>query len=84
MLVQVGRRLVMVGNSGTEMSALCQIKDPDEVAEVLTQVREEKNTGAKSFGSLFGRAGKAYDVPESAVAERESAADEDRGDHVPT
>src|SRR5260221_706966 len=33
MLVQVGRRLVLVGNSGSGMSALCPIKNPCEVSE---------------------------------------------------
>jgi flagellar biogenesis protein FliO len=83
MLVQVGRRLVLVGNSGSEMSALCQIKDPDEVAEVLTQVRADKSSVAKSFGSLIGRAGKAYEAPE-ATAPAPEQAEESQAEEEPT
>jgi len=73
MLVQVGRRLVLVGNSGSEMSSLCQIDDPDEVAEVLGQVAQDKGgSAAASFRALFGRAGKPYAEPEP---------DDDEPDH---
>jgi flagellar biogenesis protein FliO len=70
MLIQVGRRLVLVGNSGAEMNALCQIDDPDEVAEVLGHIREDKGSSvAKNFRTLFSKAGKAYEPPEDDVNE---------------
>jgi flagellar biogenesis protein FliO len=53
-LVQVGRRLVLVGNSGGAMNALCEIKDPDEVSELLGKVAAEKSGSiARTFGNLF-------------------------------
>jgi flagellar biogenesis protein FliO len=70
MLVRVGRRLVLVGNSGSELSALCQIENPEEVAEVLGQLSADKSE-AKSFRKLVGRAGKEYDTAASAAAESE-------------
>jgi flagellar biogenesis protein FliO len=66
MLIQVGRRLVLVGSAGAEMNPLCEIDDADEVAEVLGQIRSERRTAAKSFRALFGRVERAYesqDVP---------------------
>jgi hypothetical protein len=64
MLVQVGRRLVLVGSGGAEMNPLCQIEDPDEVAELLGQIQGEKRAGLKNFGAIFGGAEKAYEEPE--------------------
>jgi flagellar protein FliO/FliZ len=56
LLLQVGKRMVVVGDSGGQMNALCQIDDPDEVAALLGQVREEKLASAgKTFGLLFNR-----------------------------
>ena len=71
MLIQVGRRLVLVGSGGTEMNPLCQIDDPDEVAEVLGHIREDKGSSvAKNFRTLFGKAGKAYEAPGDEAEER--------------
>ena len=66
-LVRVGRRLVLVGcGGGGEMNPLCQIDDPDEVAEVMGQIREDKSMlSSKNFTAMFGKAGKAYEEPPS-------------------
>ena len=72
MLIQVGRRLVMVGCGGAEMRALCEIGDADEVAEVLGQIRQDQGSSvAKNFRTLFGKAGKEY---EEVQVEEENAA----------
>lgn len=61
LLVQVGRRLVLVGNSGGHMNPLCEIRDPDEVAEVIGQLRSEKSdSAAKGFSSLLGGIGEKF------------------------
>jgi len=53
-LVQVGRRLVLVGNAGGAMNALCEIKDPAEVSELLGKMASDKSGSiARSFGNLF-------------------------------
>ena len=51
MLLRVGRRLVVIGDSGGQMSALSEITDPDEVAALVGQIRDEKLTAA---GPTFG------------------------------
>jgi flagellar biogenesis protein FliO len=55
MLIRVGRRLIVVGDSGSQLSTLCEIADPDEVASLVGQLREEKIFAASGFGSLVGR-----------------------------
>ena len=45
LLVRVGRRLVLVGNSGTQMNPLCEIGDPEEAALLLGQTAVERGIG---------------------------------------
>lgn len=62
LVVQVGRRLVVVGDSGQQMNPLCEITDPDEMAALIGQLHEEKREStAIPFGSLFGRAGSNFE-----------------------
>lgn len=62
MLVQVGRRLIVVADSGTQMSTLCEINDADEVAALVGQINEEKsNSITSSFGNLMRRAKEDYE-----------------------
>ena len=56
MLMQVGRRLLVVGTGGTDMNTLCQIENPDEVSEMLAKVRLEKSAGNIGFRRLFTKA----------------------------
>lgn len=66
LLVQIGKRLVLVGNSGTSMSPLCEIRDEVEVSQVLAQVQAEKSESiSKAFSSLFRREEQKYDEPEA-------------------
>jgi flagellar biosynthetic protein FliO len=66
MVVQVGRRLIVVGDTGAQMSPLCEIRDPDEVAELVGQITQEKGDSiSKTFGQLFGRAKTQFDEDES-------------------
>ena len=63
MLVRVGQRLIVVADSGGQMSALSEITDPDEVAALVGQVRDEKLTAAApTFGGLLGRFRNAADA----------------------
>jgi flagellar protein FliO/FliZ len=62
LVVQVGRRLVVVGDSGQQMNALCEITDPEEMAALIGQLHEEKRESSSNpFGSIFGRAGRAFE-----------------------
>jgi flagellar biogenesis protein FliO len=58
LLIQVGRRLVVVGDCGQQMNALAEITDPDEVASLLGQLRAQPELpeAARPFAPLLGRA----------------------------
>ncbi len=61
LIVQVGRRLVVVGDSGQQMNALCEITDAEEMAALIGQIHEEKRESTGSaFGALFGRTGSEF------------------------
>jgi flagellar biogenesis protein FliO len=68
-LLQVGRRIVLVSDNGQQMSALSEITDPDEVASLVGQLASEKTVSAvkamNSFGNVFGRARNDFDEPEA-------------------
>jgi flagellar biogenesis protein FliO len=70
LVVQFGKRLLLVGDSGTSLNSLCEIADPDEAANVVAQTRDESISVSKRFDSLFGRAKKEFD-PATDVGERE-------------
>jgi len=58
LLVQVGRRLVLVGNGGGTMHPLCEIRDAEEIAELLGQLKHERGESmAGSVRNLLGRLG---------------------------
>ena len=84
LVVRVGRRLVVVGDSGQQMNTLCEITDPEEMSALLGQIQEEKReTMMNGFGSLFGRAGsdfeKADEPPRSSGVAQE---DDDVGENA--
>jgi flagellar biogenesis protein FliO len=62
-LLRVGRRLVVVGDTGGQMNALCEISDPDEVAALVGQIRDEKSTAMMggAFGTMFRRSRKGFE-----------------------
>jgi flagellar biogenesis protein FliO len=77
LLVQVGKRLVMVGDCGQQMSALAEITDPDEVATLLGQLRADTPApeSTNPFAPLLGRARAQFD--ESTVPSAGEPDDED-------
>ena len=60
MLVQVGKRVVLVANCGAQMNALCEISDPEEVAALVRDVNRKAEPTAMPFLSSFGLAGNSY------------------------
>jgi hypothetical protein len=53
------------------MNPLCEITDPDEVAELVGRIREDaREPIGKAFSTMFSRAGSSY---EPAAASDESA-----------
>jgi flagellar biogenesis protein FliO len=72
LLLQVGKRLVVVGDSGGSMNPLCEISDPDEVATLIGQAREDRPI-TKSFGKFFGRAKEPFGEPDPPNTEEDAA-----------
>lgn len=69
MLIQVGRRIVLVANCGVQMNALCEISDADEVAALAGQLQERRRTSATSaFLSIFGKAGAKFEAQQPAIS----------------
>ena len=61
LVVQVGRRLLVLGDSGQQMNALCEITDPEEMAALIGQLHEERReSSGNPFGTIFGRAGSDF------------------------
>ena len=55
LLLRVGRRLLVVADCNGQLNALSEITDPNEVAALVGQLRDEKLTAAsRSFGNLLG------------------------------
>jgi flagellar biogenesis protein FliO len=55
LLVRVGRRLLVVSDCNGQLNSLSEITDPDEVASLVGQLRDEKLTSAsRTFGNLLG------------------------------
>jgi flagellar biogenesis protein FliO len=60
LVIQFGKRLVLVGDTGSHLNPLCEISDPEEAAGILAQARDESVSAAKRFDSFFGLARKAF------------------------
>lgn len=74
-LLQVGKRIIVVGDCGAQMSALSQITDPDEAASLLGQIQSEKSESVSaSFSPLLGRAGKLFDGNKQPVVDEQPEA----------
>jgi flagellar biogenesis protein FliO len=75
-LLQVGRRIVLVGSSGGQLATLATITDADEIAEIVARSRQRKLAAAASFRSLFGQAAGAYQAPAADVTPETPEGDE--------
>ena len=69
MLLQVGRRVVVVGDSGGTLSPLAQIEDPDEAAILIGQIEtaaaDATPAAASRFKAIFNRQQETYEEPTS-------------------
>jgi len=84
MLIQVGRRIVLVANCGAAMNALCEISDADEVAALAGQLQERRRTSATSaFLSIFGKAGAKMEAQQETIATPEMNSDEEEPSNEP-
>jgi flagellar biogenesis protein FliO len=63
LLMHVGRRVIVVADNGTQMSPLSEIRDPDEVAQLIGQVTSTAPAGA--FESTFTKAQESFEEQSS-------------------
>jgi flagellar biosynthetic protein FliO len=69
-LVKVGRRAVLVGNSGAQMNALCEISDPDELAHLVGQSEAEKSpVPLGAFAQLFKKREREFEPRAKEIVE---------------
>jgi flagellar biogenesis protein FliO len=62
LLIRVGRRLVLIANSGTQMNPLCEIDDAEEAALLLGQTAVERQSSmTSSFNAVLTGEEKAFD-----------------------
>jgi len=65
-LVQLGNRLVLLGQSPSNISSLQTIDDPDEIAQILGQLEQKKTLSiTNTFGKLFHREKELYEYDEN-------------------
>jgi len=66
LLIRVGRRCVLIGNSGTQMNPLCEISDVEEAAALLGQtITESKESITATFGDVLDGAQQQFDAESS-------------------
>ena len=61
-LVQLGNRLVLLGQSPNHISSLQTIDDPDEIADIMGQLGQKKTSSiTNTFSKLFHRENELYE-----------------------
>jgi flagellar biogenesis protein FliO len=59
LLMHVGRRVLVVADNGTQMSPLSEVRDPDEVAQIIGQLTNLAPAGV--FESTFSKAQESFE-----------------------
>ena len=54
-LIQVGRRVLLIGVTGQQISQLCEFTDPDEIEHLLANCPSGRSILAEGFSQLLGR-----------------------------
>ena len=84
LLLRVGHRILIVGDSGSGMRTLANIDDEQEVADLLASITAaQSNSVTKNFSQLLGRFGAAHDQVDPNdpnAAAHWAAHDDDGGD----
>jgi flagellar biogenesis protein FliO len=60
LLLRVGQRLVIVGDSGGRLSALGQITDADEIATIVGQAKSNATSPPANFGGMLRRLSRRF------------------------
>lgn len=74
-LIQVGRRVIVVGDSQGQLTSLAQIDDADEIAALVGQTESDQlaEPASSRFGGVFSRAQREFDEPTSSNESAEVA-----------
>jgi flagellar biogenesis protein FliO len=76
LMIQVGRRIVIVGDSSGQMSSISEITDGEEVAALMGQLTDEKSQSSmKAFGALFHREEEKFEEKPAALDDPRLVAD---------
>ena len=79
LLIRVGRRFVLVGNSGTQMNPLCEISEREEAAALLgNTVTESKESISATFNDVLDGAQHQFNIdaqpkPPNAASEEDAS-----------
>lgn len=86
LLVRVGKRLVLVGNSTTQMNPLCEITDPEEAALLLGEVASQREESASvTFNAVLGGEEKRFEEEtDAATGSAEEDADAEENEALAT
>jgi flagellar biogenesis protein FliO len=71
-LVQVGRRILVLGDNGSQMNALSEITDPDEVAQLIGQISGTK----ERFTSEFNKAQDEFEQADGPMEQSDVLSDD--------
>ncbi|MFA9478660.1 FliO/MopB family protein [Phycisphaerales bacterium AB-hyl4] len=64
LIVRIGNRVLIVGDSANGLRTLANVDDPEEIADLLTAVTASRETSVtKGFSQLLGRFHGDYDAP---------------------
>lgn len=82
-LLQVGRRVVLVANNGSSANTLCEVRDPDEIAEIVSQSKQpaRRRDPMSSFRTFFSKAGQVFESPAEAERQTEAVESDPAGLH---
>lgn len=78
-LVKMGRRFVLVGVSGDRLSGLCEVADPEEVAELAARVGVETNPRTDAFDDLMLHEAELYKNTQDQEPQNAGLVHADRG-----
>ncbi len=77
LLVRVGKRLVLIGNSTTQMNPLCEITDPEEAALLLGEVTAQREESSSvTFNTVLGSEEKRFEEETDTASTEEAEAEE--------
>ncbi|HEX3357480.1 MAG TPA: flagellar biosynthetic protein FliO [Tepidisphaeraceae bacterium] len=84
LMIQIGKRIVVVGDSTGQMSPISEITDPEEVAGLFSQLTEERSQQSmKGFGALFHRAGTDFEEKQKQPEMEKPAAEDSPSEEDP-